>query len=163
MGILERAEKLEDIITIQNQLTNIRYELESYESQLRVYDNRINYSTLYLDINEVERETSVATELSYGEEIRQGLSDTLYDLGQGFRDFSIWFIVNLPVLLIWAVIIAVIIVIVRKLLKVHAKKAARRHAGRLEARDRGAQAEQGGVWTGQETQPDAKSGQEDNE
>lgn len=163
MGILERAEKLEDIITIQNQLTNIRYELESYESQLRVYDNRINYSTLYLDINEVERETSVATELSYGEEIRQGLSDTLYDLGQGFRDFSIWFIVNLPVLLIWAVIIAVIIVIVRKLLKAHAKKAARRHAGRLEARDRGAQAEQGGVWTGQETQPDAKSGQEDNE
>lgn len=113
MGILERATKLEDIITIQNQLTNIRYELESYESQLRVFDNRINYSTLYLDINEVERETNVATEMSYGEEIAQGLSDTFYDLGQGLRSFSIWFVVNLPYILLWIVIIVVLVFIAR--------------------------------------------------
>lgn len=140
MGILERATKLEDIITIQNQLTNIRYELESYESQLRVYDNRINYSTLYLDINEVERETNVATELTYGEEIKQGLSDTFYDIGQGLRSFSIWFIVNLPILLIWAVIIAAIILIVRKILKIRAKKEARRKAVQSKP--------QGGIWAG---------------
>ena len=152
MGILERATKLEDIITIQNQLTNIRYELESYESQLRVYDNRINYSTLYLDINEVERETSVATELTYGEEIRRGLSDTLYDIGQGLRDFSIWFIVNLPILLIWAVIIAIIVLIVRKILKSRARKEERRRA----ARDKSKQAVDGGVWTDKTPQTDEK-------
>ena len=140
MGILERATKLEDIITIQNQLTNIRYELESYESQLRVYDNRINYSTLYLDINEVERETNVATELTYGQEIKQGLSDTFYNIGQGLRSFSIWFIVNLPILLIWAVIIAAIILIVRKILKIRAKKEARRKAVQSKP--------QGGIWAG---------------
>ena len=138
MGILERATKLEDIITIQNQLTNIRYELESYESQLRVYDNRINYSTLYLDINEVERETNVATELTYGQEIKQGLSDTFYNIGQGLRSFSIWFIVNLPILLIWAAIIAVIVLIVRKFLKIRAKKVARRQAAQSKS--------QGGIW-----------------
>lgn len=122
MDLLERAEKLEDIITIQSQLTTVRYELESYESQLRVYDNRIDYSTLYLDINEVERETSVATELTYGEEIKQGLSDTMYNLGQGLRDFSIWLIVNLPVLLLWAVVLVIIIFVVRKLVKRSAKR-----------------------------------------
>lgn len=133
MGILERATKLEDIITIQNQLTNIRYELESYESQLRVYDNRINYSTLYLDINEVERETSVATELTYGQEISHGLSDTFYDIGQGLRGFSIWFIVNLPFLLVWALIIVIIVLIVRKILRIRAKREVRRETARLEA------------------------------
>lgn len=143
IGILERATKLEDIITIQNQLTNIRYELESYESQLRVYDNRINYSTLYLDINEVERETNVATELTYGEEIRRGLSDTMYDIGQGFRDFSIWFIVNLPILLIWAVVIVVIVLIIRKILKIYGKRQQRKRASRLEASKKGLE----GVWT----------------
>lgn len=122
MALLERAETTEDIIAIQGQLTDVRYELEAYESQLRVYDNRINYSTLYLDINEVERESSVATELTYGEEIRQGLSDTLYDLGQGLRSFSIWFIVNLPVLLLWAVILVIIFLIVRALIKRSSKK-----------------------------------------
>ena len=108
-----------------------------------MYDNRINYSTLYLDINEVERETNVATELTYGEEIRQGLSDTMYDIGQGFRDFSIWFIVNLPVLLIWAVIIIVIVLIIRKILKVYEKRQLRKRASRLEASKKGAE----GVWT----------------
>lgn len=145
MDILERAEKLEDIITIQSQLTDVRYELESYESQLRVYDNRINYSTLYLDITEVERETSVATELTYGEEIRQGLSDTMYDIGQGLRDFSIWFIVNLPFLLIWAVIIVLVVLVVRKIIKSHAQKETRRRASRLESRSKDEQAPNSGV------------------
>ena len=156
MGILERAEKLEDIITIQNQLTNIRYELESYESQLRVYDNRINYSTLYLDINEVERETNVATELTYGEEIRRGLSDTMYSIGQGLREFSIWFIVNLPILLIWAVVLVIIFLIVRKILKLRAKKAERRKSARNESKD---QAGQTGVWTAQ-TEKDQETKEE---
>lgn len=114
MGLLEKAEKLEDILTLQSQLTDIRYELESYESQLRVYDNRVNYSTLYLDISEVERETPVAEKLSYGDEIRIGLSETFYELGSGLRSFSIWLIVNLPFLLIWAVVIAVIVLVIIK-------------------------------------------------
>lgn len=147
MGILERATKLEDIITIQTQLTEVRYELESYESQLRVYDNRIDYSTLYLDINEVERETSVATELSYGEEISRGLSDTFYGIGQGLRSFSIWFIVNLPVLLIWAVIIVLIILIARKIYKAYEKRERRRREARIEARNKNGQITPGGLWS----------------
>lgn len=117
MDMLEHADTVEAIITIQSRLTDVRYELESYESQLRVYDNRINYSTLYLDVNEVDRESSVATKLSYGEEISQGLSDTLYGMGQGLRDFSIWLIVNLPILLVLAVIIVIIVLIVRAMMK----------------------------------------------
>lgn len=113
MELLEKATKLDDVLTLQSQLTEVRYELESYESQLRVYDNRIDYATLYLNIEEVERETQVADKLSYGEEIAQGLSDTFYSIGQGLRDFSIWLIVNLPLLLLWAVVILVIFLIVR--------------------------------------------------
>lgn len=156
MSILERAEKLEDIITIQSQLTNIRYELESYESQLRVYDNRINYSTLYLDITEVERETNVATELTYGEEISKGLSDTFYNIGQGLRGFSIWFIVNLPVIVIWIAIIAVIALIVRWAVKTYLKKKARRQAGRLESQKKNGQADSG-IWTSQTEKDEEKT------
>lgn len=130
LGILEQAKKLEDIITIQNQLTNIRYELESYESQLRVFDNRINYSTLYLDVNEVERETNVATELTFGQEITRGLSDTMYSIGRGFREFAIWFIVNLPILLIWAVVIVLILFILRKVIKIYTKRKLRKATAR---------------------------------
>lgn len=138
MDMLEHADSVEAIITIQTRLTDVRYELESYESQLRVYDNRINYSTLYLDVNEVDRESNVATKLSYGEEVSRGLSDTLYSMGQGLRDFSIWLIVNLPVLLVLAVIIVIIFFIVRAL----ARRSARKNAQYIAAR------KAGGAWTG---------------
>ena len=50
LELIEKADKLKDIIALQSQLTQVRYEIESYESQLRMYDNRVNYSTLNLTV-----------------------------------------------------------------------------------------------------------------
>lgn len=129
MNLLAKAESVEDIISLQSQLTQVRYEIESYESQLRTFDNKIDYTTLYLDVSEVKRETTVE-KLTYGQEIMTGLSDTFYELGQGLRSFSIWFIVNLPNMVVWAVILAVLFVVVRFVVKKHkirkAKKAAQK-------------------------------------
>jgi len=61
MTLLENATKMEDIIAIQSQLTQVRYEIESKESQIRTYDNLVNYSTVRIDITEVQRETQVET------------------------------------------------------------------------------------------------------
>ena len=56
--MMEQADSMTDILSIQSQITDVRYEIESYESQLRVYDNQVNYSTIYLDLYEVTRESS---------------------------------------------------------------------------------------------------------
>ena len=53
---------MEDIITIEQRLSDVRYQLESMESQLRSYDNRVDYSTVYLYIDEVEVYTPVEEE-----------------------------------------------------------------------------------------------------
>ena len=45
--LMEQAETVEDIITIEGRLSEVRYQLESMESQLRTYDNKIDYSTVY--------------------------------------------------------------------------------------------------------------------
>ena len=57
LKMLEQADTIETILAIQNQLTQVRYQLESYESQKRTYDNDINYSTVYVYVQEVERES----------------------------------------------------------------------------------------------------------
>lgn len=57
LELIEEAETIEDIITLESRLTEVQYQLESMETQLRTYDNRIEYSTVYLDINEVVRYT----------------------------------------------------------------------------------------------------------
>lgn len=113
LELLEKAESMEDIITIESRLSELRYELQSYGSTLRTYDNQVNYSTVSISISEVERVTPVIEEKTFFEEIRYRLSDNLYDIGQGMRDFAIWFISSLPYLFIWAVVIALLVCLVK--------------------------------------------------
>ena len=113
--LLEKAESMEDIITIESRLSEVRYELQSYESTLRTYDNKVNYSTVSVDIREVERITKVEKERTFFEEIQYRLENNFYDIGQSLRSFAIWFISSLPYLLIWAVVIFLAVRLVRKI------------------------------------------------
>ena len=116
LELMEQAESVEDIITIESRLSDVRYELESQESQLRAYDNQIQYSTVYLNINEVEKYTPVA-ERGFFEKIRDGFSDSLSGVGKGLVNFIIWFISSLPYLVVWGIIIAVIVKIVMTIIR----------------------------------------------
>lgn len=122
-AILEKAVDLESIITLESRLSDIRYELQNYESQLRVYDNEVQYSTVTLNINEVERiSTDTKKKPTFASRISNGFSDSMYHIGEGLKDFVVWFIVNLPYLLIWGTIIYIIVFITRKLIKRSNKK-----------------------------------------
>lgn len=117
MNLLEKAEELDDIIRIQSQLTQVRYEIESYESSLRTLDNQVNYSKVQLTLNEVIEETPILEERTFGEEVLNGLSRNLSSIGRWFRDMALWLITSLPYLVIWAVVILVVVVIVKKIIK----------------------------------------------
>ncbi len=112
LELLERAENLEDIITIESRLSDLRYELQSMESQLRTYDNKVDYTTIYLYIDEVEVLTPVEKE-TIGERIGKGFINSLHSVGTGFTEFFIWIVINLPFLLIWAVVIIIILLVIK--------------------------------------------------
>ena len=114
--LLEKADTLESVIALEERLSEIRYQLESMESQLRLYDNQVDYSTVYLDIREVARETS-AEGNSFGERVRTRFGDTAYRVGQGFVNFAVGFLGALPVLIIVAVIAAAAVLVWKKVRK----------------------------------------------
>ncbi len=116
LQLLEQAESIEDIITIEQRLSDVRYQLESMESQLRSYDNQVDYSTVYLYINEVEVYTPVEEETTW-ERISTGFMDSLKSIGEGIKEAAIWFVINIPYLVIWAVVILIIILILKKIKK----------------------------------------------
>lgn len=116
MNILEAATKLEDIIKVQSQLTQVRYEIESYESQLRTYDNLVSYSTVNINISEVEREGAKEPQ-TFGEEVSARLNDNFYNIKQGLRSFAVWFISSLPYLILWAAVLGILAVFGRMILK----------------------------------------------
>lgn len=127
LSMLENAESMEDILAIQAQLTQVRYEIESYESQLRIYDNQVDYGTVYLSINEVARE-SAASGTTFGERVKVQFQENLYRIGTGFTNFAVGFLGAVPVLILLAVIVTIIIFVVKKGKKIKKKLDARKQA-----------------------------------
>ncbi len=113
LELLEQAENLEDLLAIESRLSEVRYELENYGSQKRLLDNQIDYSTVYLTVTEVERITETGKK-TFFEEIAERFGDSLYVVGTGFREFVIVLVGSLPVLVVWALVIVLIVLAVRR-------------------------------------------------
>lgn len=115
MALLEQADTLDSIIALESRLTEVRYELEAYMSQLRTYDNQVEYSYITMNIAEVERLVEVQERPSLWTRMKNGLSDTMHSIARGAENFAVWFVVNLPYLLIWAAALALCALLLRKI------------------------------------------------
>ena len=151
---MEDAETVDELIKLEERLSEVRYQLEYYGGILRNYDNLVEFSTITLDIREVQRMTIVEPE-TVGARIGKGLSDNFSDISEGFNNFIVWFVTSLPYLLIWAVIIVAVVLVIRAI----AKKAKIKKQKRMEAYQQ--QYNQSRMLQNQYAQ--AQNGQENNE
>ena len=53
LEILSKATELGDVLELESRLSDVRYQIESYEATLRNYDSRVSYSTLHITLQEV--------------------------------------------------------------------------------------------------------------
>lgn len=130
LALMEKAESVEDIIAIEGRLSEVRYQMESMESQLRTYDNQIDYSTLYLTIEEV-RSYSAPETATVWQRIESGFKKSLADIGIGIQNFAIGLVIDIPYIVVGLVSIAVIILILRSMIKRFIRS---RYAGRMRER-----------------------------
>lgn len=138
LELLEQAETIDDIITLESRLSDVRYQIESMESQLRTFDNQVSYSTVYLYIDEVKNYTPVAEQTRL-QRMTSGFVNSLKGIGNGFLDFCVGFVVVLPYLVVWAVIIVVVILLIRLIVK-KSKKSSEKRALKQQIRERERQA-----------------------
>ncbi len=116
LELLSQAENMEDLLVIESKLSDVRYELENYGSQLRMLDNQIDYSTVNVDVDEVERVTDTGEKSFFGE-IKDRFGNSLYTVGRDIRGFIIVVLGSLPILIVWAVIIVIVVLAVKKIRK----------------------------------------------
>ena len=115
LAMLEKAETVEDMIAVESRLSDVRYNIESLTSTLRNWDHEVDYSTVNIYLYEVEELTTpTATQRTYGEKLRDGLTDTLSDVGRFFSNLLLWIVSALPVLVILAVVAAVAAILIRR-------------------------------------------------
>lgn len=123
LELLEKADDLEYIIRLEQRLSEVRYQIESYKSRLRNYDDKITYSTVTIYVYEVTRVQEKEPETLW-ERISNGWANTMLDISEGAQNFLVWFVINLPYLAFWAVVIVVVVVVLKK-------KSAKRRAKKL--------------------------------
>lgn len=121
-AILEKAESLEDIVTLESRLSSIRHDLQMYETELRTIDNQVEYSTVTISVYEVERMTPVEDKETMLVRIKNGFNKTIYDISEGLKNFVVWFVVNLPYIIIWAAVISAGALIIKKICKKYKNK-----------------------------------------
>lgn len=121
LDFMEKAETMSDLLEIEARLTDVRAELESVTSQMRLYNNQIDYATIYLSIEEVQEYTPVE-EPSFWERITTGFSDSLEGLGEGIVDLTVWLITSSPYLVVFGIIALFGIFLGKRVRKVTVKK-----------------------------------------
>ena len=131
LEILKSATTVEDIITVQDRLSYVKYEIESYESVLRSYDDQIDLSTVTLRLSEVERETVVEPE-TFSQEVSRRFQESLESVGEFFRDLGAWLFGNAPSIFVFLAFNGVIVLIIVLCVKGGIKRRAKRRAKQAE-------------------------------
>ncbi len=129
--LIMQADDLDTLLTLEARLTEVSYQIESYERQIRSMDNRVDYATIYLYVEEVTHYTPVQEEpLSAGERISKGLSENLYRIGHGFSEFGISLVIALPFILVTLIIIGLIALVIVLIVKATIKRVEKSNAKR---------------------------------
>ena len=121
--LLARAESMEDIITIENSISDVEYQIEALSGELRHYDALIGYSTIYVTLNEVYKFTEVETApMTFGERIGSAFRDGLRDFEYTMEDFAEWLAYSWLGILVFILVLVVVVKIIHRVFKLPRRK-----------------------------------------
>ena len=120
-ALLEKADTLDAVIALEKRLSEIRYDLESMESQLRLYDNQVEYSILRLDLSEVTNYSPTEPQTIW-QRIRTGFVENAHRAAGLFSSLFVGIIISVPFWVPAAAILFIFYFIGRKYAKKHGEK-----------------------------------------
>ena len=115
IALLEKAERMEDIIAIENQLSEIIHQKENLAKNILDMDDKVSYSVVHMDISEVEKlRSDITTKTTFATRISNTFNDSLYTFKVFMEGFVLVLIYILPYLLIGGLIAFIILKFIRK-------------------------------------------------
>ena len=116
--LLDKAETLDEMLTIENYIYDIQYQLDSYKGRMKSLTNQITYCTVSVSVSEVTVYT--APKDSFLSRIGAAFGGMWGNFLDFLQDFSVFFIYAIPYIIL-AVIALIVIKLIKK--KKRAKKA----------------------------------------
>ncbi len=118
LELLAQADSVDTMITIEDALADVRYQIESLQGTMRRLDNRIAYSTVRLSIEEVFKPEDIqVSPMTLGERITSRFQDSIETLREDGEDFLVWLIGDSLIILTWLLVVALLVFIWKKFIK----------------------------------------------
>lgn len=105
-NLLSKASDIKDIIEIQNSLSDVRGDIESYESRIKYYDTLTEYASININISQVSVYTSNKTTL---EKFNDMLKDSIDSFKEVLGSLVRMIIYALPYLIVLGILVLIII------------------------------------------------------
>lgn len=123
LDMLGKAENIDTLIMLESRLSEVRYEIEAIERQLRNWQNQVDYSTISVSLREVAVYTpTAAVQRSFGERMGASFRDGWTRFVWGLEDLSLALAGALPALALLLVLAFVVVLFVRKIRRDRRKK-----------------------------------------
>ena len=117
-AMLEKADTVDNMLMIRDRLYNVIEEIEAYETQLRLYDSLVSYSTVNMTVDEVVEYTKIVVdEPTWGERLVEAFRESWQDFADGFQDFTVNFLYAIPTLMVLGAIAVAVILILRAIIR----------------------------------------------
>lgn len=111
LELVAEAKDLEDLLILEEKLTDVRTELEGHKSQLKLYDNLVSYATVNLTITEVVEYTVVdepKPEPTFWQRLGDGFVNSLEGVWTICKELVIWLVSALPYLVLLGALVAAV-------------------------------------------------------
>jgi len=108
LEILEKADAVSDMLEIERELANVRANIESMTTQIKAWDNLVNYSTVTVIVSEVKKITDTSDPDTFGKRLLLTIKKSIL----GFLDFLKEMIIVIVYILPYVVVAGALIFLV---------------------------------------------------
>lgn len=110
----ERPGKLNDVLTVEREVSRVREEIERMQGRLRVLKDLTSYSTISITVTEIQHYTPPATP-TFGTLVERQWESTMLSMTSAFQALVLWTIAVGPWLLIAALVGSLCLLVTRRL------------------------------------------------
>ena len=112
--MMEKAETVEEMIAVEERLTEVERELNDEKTQLSAMDRDVGFSTIYISLQEVFEYSETVVEVSYGEQLKRAFGRACEGFVTFWKDLILFIVETFPFLIMLGVIITVIVKLIRR-------------------------------------------------
>ncbi len=114
--MLSEATNINTMIDLEKRLYDIIYEIESYKTAIKVYDSKVAYSTVELQIYEVEKMSPTENELGFTTRLRTVAAEAWQDTVEICQELVLGLVSMLPALVVLAIPVLPVVLVLGALL-----------------------------------------------